>query len=81
MQMLAEESSRQKAVGRRQQKIIDPLVDGKFVDNDIVTANKINSVAILVPVKVLGTHDGQWQPMAWKTDALYGNPLKGFTAP
>jgi hypothetical protein len=55
--------------------------DGKFVDNDIVTANKINSTAILVPVKVLGTLDGQWQPMAWKTDALYGNPLKGFAAP
>ena len=23
-----------------------------------------------VPVKVLGTLDGQWQPMVWKTDAL-----------
>lgn len=55
--------------------------DGKFVDNNIVTANKINSVAILIPVKVVGTVDGQWQPMAWKTDAFYGNPLKGFTAP
>jgi len=55
--------------------------DGKFVNNDIVAANKINSVAILVPVKVVGTADGQWQPMAWKTDALYGNPIKGFTVP
>ncbi len=55
--------------------------DGKFVDNDIVAVNKINSTAMLVPVKVLGTVDGQWQPMSWKTDALYGNPLKGFAAP
>ena len=55
--------------------------DGKFVDNGIVAANKINTSTILIPVKVLGTLDGQWQPMAWKTDALYGNPLKGFAAP
>lgn len=55
--------------------------DGKFVDNGIVAANKLNASAILIPVKVVGTHDGQWQPMAWKTDAFYGNPLKGFTAP
>ncbi len=55
--------------------------DGKIVDNGIVAANKLNASAILIPVKVVGTHDGQWQPMAWKTDAFYGNPLKGFTAP
>lgn len=55
--------------------------NGRFVDNDIVTANKINSPAIMVPVKVLGTLDGPWQPMAWKTDALYGNPIKGFMVP
>ncbi len=55
--------------------------DGKFVDNDIVAANKINSTAILYPVKVVGSGDGQWQPLAWKTDAFYGNPLTGFTAP
>ncbi len=55
--------------------------DGKFVDNGIIKANQINSTSILVPVKVLGTLDGQWQPMAWRTDAFYGNPLTGFTAP
>jgi hypothetical protein len=36
---------------------------------------------MLVPVRVLGTADGHWQVMAWKTDALYGNPLQGFTVP
>lgn len=55
--------------------------DGKLVDNGLVAANKINSPYILVPVKVVGTLDGQWQPMAWKTDVFYGNPLQGFTAP
>ena len=55
--------------------------DGKLVDNGLVAANKIGTSAILVPVKVHGTTDGQWQPTAWKTDAFYGNPLQGFTAP
>jgi len=55
--------------------------DGKFVDNGIVAANKINSTAILIPVKVVGTSDGEWQPAAWKTDAFYGNPLQGFVVP
>lgn len=55
--------------------------DGKFVDNGIAAANRINTPALLVPVKVVGTLDGQWQPMAWKTEAYYGNPLQGFTAP
>ena len=55
--------------------------DGNIVDNGLVGLNKINSAYFLVPVKVVGTSDGQWQPMAWKTDAFYGNPLQGFTAP
>lgn len=55
--------------------------DGKIVDNGIVAANKINSPAIIIPVKVVGTLDGQWHPTAWKTDAFYGNPLQGFMAP
>jgi hypothetical protein len=55
--------------------------DGKIVDNGIAAANKSNSVAVMIPVKVVGALDGQWQPMAWKTDAFYGNPLQGFTAP
>jgi hypothetical protein len=36
---------------------------------------------MVLPVKVLGTGDGQWDANAWKTDAFYGNPLAGFTAP
>ena len=51
------------------------------MDNGIVAANKLNITSVTVPVKVVGTSDGPWQPMAWKTDAFYGNPLQGFTAP
>jgi hypothetical protein len=35
--------------------------DGKFVDNGLVAANKLNSSAVLVPAKVVGTLNGQWQ--------------------
>jgi hypothetical protein len=55
--------------------------DGKIVDNGIVAANKLYISSVMVPVKVVGTHDGQWQPTAWKTDAFYGNPLQGFNVP
>ncbi|HEX8456458.1 MAG TPA: hypothetical protein VF656_03975 [Pyrinomonadaceae bacterium] len=55
--------------------------DGKIVDNGLVAANKLNITSVMIPVKVVGTADGQWQPMAWKTDTFYGNPLQGFTAP
>jgi hypothetical protein len=35
----------------------------------------------LLPLKVIGAGDGQWHANAWKTDAFYGNPLSGFSAP
>jgi len=53
--------------------------EGKLVDNGIATSNKLGSNRIIVPVQVLGDSDGQWDKMAWKTDAFYGNPLTGFT--
>ena len=55
--------------------------DGKIVDTGLGAANKLNISLVMVPVKVVGTADGQWQPTAWKTDALYGNPLQGFNVP
>ena len=54
--------------------------EGKLVDNGIATANNLGLDRIIVPVQVLGDQDGPWDRMAWKTDAFYGNPLKGFTA-
>ncbi|HMO81384.1 MAG TPA: hypothetical protein PKD24_11395 [Pyrinomonadaceae bacterium] len=35
---------------------------------------------IVLPVKVTGEAE-KWNSAAWKTDAFYGNPLKGFAAP
>ena len=55
--------------------------DGTYEDS-ITTANQmgVHNRAV-VPVRVLGDQDGQWDHDAWKTDAFYGNPLKGFTPP
>ena len=55
--------------------------DGKLVDNGINQKNNLGGFAMVLPVKVLGTGDGQWDPNAWKTDAFYGNPLTNFAAP
>ena len=53
--------------------------DGKF-DNGIAAENKLGSDRVIVPVQIIGDQDGRWDRAAWKTDAFYGNPLKGFTA-
>lgn len=55
--------------------------EGKIVDNGIGTSNKLGNNRVIVPVQVLGDSDGPWDKNAWKTDAFYGNPLTGFTAP
>jgi len=55
--------------------------DGKITDNGVATSNKLGNNRVIVPVQVLGDSDGQWDKNAWKTDAFYGNPLTGFTAP
>jgi hypothetical protein len=33
---------------------------------------------VVVPVAILDKQDGPWDKNAWKTEAFYGNPLKGF---
>ena len=55
--------------------------DGRLVDNGIAQKNNLGGLAMVLPVKVLGAGDGQWDVNAWKTDAFYGNPLVGFSAP
>lgn len=54
--------------------------DGKIVDNSVKDKNQIGGVRMIIPVTVIGTADGKWNTAAWKTDALYANPLNGFTA-
>ena len=51
------------------------------IDNGIATANKLGTSRVIVPVTIIGDQDGQWDRAAWKTEAFYGNPLTGFTAP
>ena len=53
--------------------------DGKF-DNGIAKENQLGANRVIVPVEIIGDQDGNWDRAAWKTDAFYGNPLKGFTA-
>jgi hypothetical protein len=55
--------------------------DGRLVDNGITQKNNLGGLAMILPVKVIGAGDGQWNPIAWKTEAFYGNPLAGFIAP
>ena len=40
----------------------------------------LNDHRVVVPVKIVGNME-KWNPATWKTDAFYGNPLKGFAAP
>jgi hypothetical protein len=54
--------------------------NGKL-ENGIAPANKLGSGRVIVPVTILGDNDGQWDKLAWKTEAFYGNPLTGFTPP
>jgi hypothetical protein len=56
--------------------------NGTIVDNGLVSGNDLGSPTggILVPVTIKGDRDGAWNHDAWKTEALYGNPLKGFSA-
>jgi hypothetical protein len=53
--------------------------DGKL-DDRVAAANKLGSNRVIVPVQIIGDQDGQWNRMAWKTEAFYNNPLTGFTA-
>jgi hypothetical protein len=54
---------------------------GRLVDNGITQKNNLGGLAMILPVKVLGTGDGTWDATSWKSDAFYGNPLNGFVAP
>ena len=55
--------------------------DYKIVDTGIGKQNNMGTLRIVVPAQVIGDLDGQWDRNAYKTDAFFGNPLSGFTAP
>ena len=54
--------------------------DGKIVDKSGPLAGKLGGMMIL-PIKVVPGMDGKANPMAYKADAYYMNPLAGFIAP
>src|SRR5215471_7051661 len=54
---------------------------GKIADNGIATANGILGPRLVFPAEVLGDTDGVWDRLAWRTEALYGNPLQGLSLP
>jgi hypothetical protein len=54
--------------------------DGKIVDNMVAKKANLGGVRMIVPVKILGTADGQYNTAAWQTEALFYNPLAGFIA-
>jgi hypothetical protein len=54
--------------------------DGKIVDNMIAKKAALGGVRMIIPAKILGTGDGQFNPAAWQADALFGNPPAGFSS-
>lgn len=54
--------------------------DGRFVDSGFAGQINLINYRMILPVKVMGTQDN-WNATGWKTDAFYGNPLSGFSAP
>ena len=54
--------------------------DGMLVDNGIAKQNNFADDKVIVPVKIIGALD-KWNAAMWMTDAFYGNPLSGFSAP
>jgi hypothetical protein len=55
--------------------------DGRIVDNGIAKQNNLGGIRMVLPVKIIGDQDVNYDPLSWKTDAMYGNGLAGFTAP
>lgn len=52
--------------------------DGMIVDDGTAAKNGLGEPKVVIPVKVTSTE--KWNVNSWKTEAFYGNPLKGFTA-
>ncbi len=52
--------------------------DGKFVAPAYTSQIFLPYHRIILPVKVIGSAE-KVNPIAWKTDAFYGNPLGGFS--
>ncbi len=45
--------------------------DGRLVDNGITQKNNLGGLAMILPVKVIGAADGQWDQNAWKAPVRF----------
>ena len=54
--------------------------DGRIVNNGLGAGIGMPWINF-VPVAIIGDQDGPWDKNAWKTEAMYGNPLSGFNWP
>lgn len=53
--------------------------DGAIVDNGIAKTARLGGVRMIFPAKISGSLDGAYNAAAWQTDALWSNPLSGFS--
>jgi hypothetical protein len=53
--------------------------DGRVVDGGYYKPGYLFFHRVLIPVKVLDKTE-RYNPLAWKTEAFYGNPMAGFPA-
>lgn len=51
--------------------------DGRVADGGYHKPGHLLHYKVLIPVKVIGTSE-KYNPVAWKTDAYYGNLMSGF---
>jgi hypothetical protein len=45
--------------------------DGRLVDKGITQKNNLGGLAMILPVKVIGAADGQWDQNAWKAPVRF----------
>ncbi|MEK7856365.1 MAG: hypothetical protein AAB288_09765 [Acidobacteriota bacterium] len=53
--------------------------DGRVVDGEFQKPGYLTYHKVIIPVTIIGAAE-KWNAAAWKTDAFYANPLKGFPA-
>lgn len=54
--------------------------DGTIADNGIASSAKLGGIRKIISATILNKDDGDYNANAWKTEALFFNPLQGFEA-
>lgn len=53
--------------------------EGSIVDNGFAKSVNLGGVRMIFPAKISGSLDGQFNPTAWQTDAIWSNPPSSFS--